>query len=45
MGAYGFSTELNDLLFYNNDSLLQQWKACNSLRSVDIYQKINCNIV
>jgi hypothetical protein len=24
MGAYGFSTKLNDLLFYNNDSLIQQ---------------------
>jgi myb proto-oncogene protein len=30
LGAYGFSTELNDLLLYNTDSLLQQREAYNS---------------
>ena len=44
--SYGFSTEFNDLLFYNNDSVLQQWEACNSNSgSIHKYQKIKILIV
>jgi hypothetical protein len=29
LGGYGFPTELNDILLYNNDSVEQQREACN----------------
>ena len=29
LGGYGFPAELNDLLLYNNDSVVQQREACN----------------